>query len=280
MAHPSEFYTRYFLAMSEDRSEESVDSLNDVLTALRLPTMESYTFDEIKAKFRPPAGFANQNRSHKPTIEFMKAQEIYTLWDPTPEVKEVMQLNFHPQVRETIQLLLMPQVISAKEISMRVDRKHKFRVHPHTVDAFRHYFWNVGRCSIENWIHLLRGQPFQDHYYAALTGSRAQALWRAGFNPEIDGHSALQEVHRALFMRIDATRSMPDTKTTAQMLTSLTKEMLAVHSVLFGDGGHAEKHMEELRRFNMQRTGTKPKPLLQLVQNGSYSNDGRSDEGS
>lgn len=276
MTHPSEFYTRYLLAMSEDRAEENADSLNETLVALRLPKMESYTFDEIKANFRPPSGFDKRNRQHKPSIEFMKAQQIHSLWDPSDNVRAMMELHFHPQVKETVQILLMAQAISAKEISLRVGRKHKYSVHEETIEAFKHYFWNVTRCSTEDWIYLLRGQPLQDHYHAALTGSRAQALWRAGFNPEIDGHSALQEVHRALFMRIEATRFMPDTKATAQILTSLTKELLAVHSALFGDGGHVEKQLEELRKFNMQRTGEKPKPLLQLVQGGTYSDDGRS----
>lgn len=237
---------------------------------MQLPELLDGDFDRIENDFDPPRNFSFNNRKHKTTAEFMRVSRIYALWKPKPEESAVFELIGTPQMKETVQILLMGR-LPPDQIVGRLEHKYGKALHPRTIDTFRHYFWNVDLASADSWMTLLAKNPMRDHYLAALWGSREQALYRAGFSPKMDGKRALREAHRALALRIEATRLFPDSKTTSQMLTTMSKELVAVHHALYGEGAGIEEALQEMRKFHLQRKDSNVIPLREIAPRGNYS---------
>jgi hypothetical protein len=272
MAHPSSFYIKYLLAKGWP-STENTTTINTTLQECGLLAITEDGFDSIAASMRPPKSFYVQNRTHKPTVQFMMAEKIYSIWNPTKEDKAAVELLLLPQVRETAQILLMGHV-EPTEISERLFRKYNRRITERTVETYKHYFWNVDIASFSEWAVLLHDHPLRDHYVSSLWGSKNQALFRAGFSPSVDGKRALKEAHRNLIMRLEASRILPDTKDTATIVGKLTKELVTVHTALYGDGAGIEESMRDLKKFKMERKAGNVIPITDLAPKGNFSGSG------
>lgn len=280
MGHPSDNYIRWLLAKGWANGSESHKTIQVTLKRYGLLDISEEAFEMIKDQFSPPQTFFFQNRKHPATVAFMREQKIYALWAPKADEKFAIDLLRLPLVRETLQILLMGRV-DPEDIATRVAGKYKAAVTARTVQTYAHYFWNVDLCGFTEWSAMLHGNPLRDSYLAALVGSPNQALYRAGFSPQINGKQALRETHRALAMRIDATRRFPDTRDTALMLSALTKSLLDVHTALHGEGAGMEEMMREFLKFKMQRQKmpegqvSNVVPIRDLAKTGNYSGSGK-----
>lgn len=282
MGHPSEYYVRFLLAKGWSNGTESQKTISVTLKNYGLLDISTEAFEAIRDGFSPPPAFFFQNRKHPVTAAFMREQKVYTMWAPKPEEKAAIELIRLPLVRDAIQILLMGHV-SPEDIADRVGGKFKQEMSARTVQTYAHYFWNVDMCGFPEWSFYLHGHPLRDSYLSSLVGSPNQALYRAGFSPQINGKQALRETHRSLFMRIEATRRFPDTRDTALMLAALTKAFLDVHTALHGEGAGMEEMMKEFLKFKMERqklekgTTTKVVPIRVLAGGGNFSGSGEKD---
>lgn len=280
MAHPSERYIRFLIAQGIGTGEEETsETINTTLRTLRLPAINEEDFDNLVADMQPGFQVQWHNPRHKQTLEWTKKHEIYSLWDPGEDEQNLIELHIRPQVRETVEILLMGR-IELEDIAYRIQRKFKIDISAETIFSFRHYFWDVDKSSIAEWMVYLTsgGRWNRDHYLAALTGSKNQALWRAGFNPKVDASKILKDVHSSLAMRFEALRHMPDTKETSEMMTRYSKEISAVHQLIYGEGSQMEENIKELKKFRMQKSSNKPSSLRLIASNGTFSDDGKDKE--
>lgn len=271
MPHPATSYIKF--AVLKNWPEESVDTVNMMLTDCGFPEISTSEFDLLMQTLDPPANFSPNSKSHQPTIRYLKEQKVYTMWTKKPEAIDALALVELPQVRETVQLLLMGR-FGTKEISTRIKAKYRKTIPAKSIAAYRHYFWNPELVGMKELRSFMWTDPMRDAYVASMWGSKNQALFRAGFSPSIDGKRALKEAHRSLAMRIEATRIMPDTKDTARMLATLSKELVGVHNALYGEGAGVEDMMKELQRFVMERNAGNVVSIHDLAPKGNFSHGG------
>lgn len=271
--HPAHYYIKFML-ITEGENEENVDTVNQTLKAFNLPKVEESDYERIRASLRFPKTLAIGNRKHRPTIRFMRQEQVYSMWMMGEAEKGALELLRYPLVKETAQLLLMGRMQS-DEVVQWVDKKFLTKYDSKAIDSFRHYFWNSQLVSLEEWGFLLWGHPMRDHYLASFWGSRKQALYRAGFTPKVDGQMALKEAQRSIYMRLEATRMMSDTKDTARIIATLSKELVSVHMVLYGEGAGAEDAMKKLRQVRLQKSDAKVLPLRALAPGGNHSGSGK-----
>jgi hypothetical protein len=283
MGHPSEFYVRFLLAKGWSNGTETFKTVSVTLKNYGLLEISQEAFESIHDQFSPPPSFFFQNRKHPSTANFMREQKIYTMWAPKAEERAAVELIRLPLVREAIQILLMGHV-SPEDIATRVGGKFNQEMTARAVQTYAHYFWNVDLCGFQEWAYHLHGNPMRDSYLSSLVGSPNQALYRAGFSPQINGKQALRETHRSLAMRIEATRRFPDTRDTALMLAALTKSFLDVHTALHGEGAGMEEMMKEFLKFKMERqklvggATTNVVSIRKLAAGGNFSGSGKKED--
>lgn len=272
MPHPTQNYIKF--TVLRNWPSETVDTINYMLAGCRFPEIAVSDFDVLVQELEIPKGFNPENETHEPTIACFREHQVYSMWMGRQEAVDAVALAELPHIRETVQLLLMGR-FDAKEISARIRPKFKKNIPPKAIEAYRHYFWNPDVLGMKDLRTLLWADPMRDAYLAATWGSKNQALFRAGFNPTIDGKRALKEAHRNLYMRLESTRIMPDNKDTARTVATLAKELVTVHNALYGEGAGVEDMMKELQRFVMERNAGNVVPIHQLAPKGNYSGSGQ-----
>ena len=277
MAHPCHYYVK-FMILQGWPEEETVDTVNLTLRSFGLPEIADTEFEQIRLALEPPKSFNPMSKTHKVTVQYLKEEKVFSLWQGKKEDLAAVEIINLPQVRETIQLLLLGR-FTQKEIRLRLQKKYKKSFTEQAISVFRHYFWNSDLMGLHDIRTLMFSHPMRDPFIASMYGSQNQALFRAGFNPQIDGRAALKEAHRSLAMRVEATRMMPDNKDTSRILSALTKELVSVHNALHGEGAGVEDMMKELQRFIMERNAPNVVPIHKLAPNNNFSHGGQKDSG-
>lgn len=245
----------------------------DLLTLQLPPLLGEWELERQLKRIKLPRNFQFWNEHHKASATFMREHNIYEMWVPTDSDKRLFDLLSIKPVVDTVKLLIIGRVDMA-EIPDWVRQKHKVDIAPDTLRLFRHYFWDTDAASYDEWSIYLRGTASKHHLLSSYSGSPAQALYRAGFNPRIDGKRALTDVQRSIHFRLEATRSMPDNAETAGIISRLAKELAAIHQVLYGEGAGLE---EVLRKFQQLRMANKDPGVVDirdLAPQGNFSNSG------
>jgi hypothetical protein len=305
MSHPSSNYVRYLLVKGlaegkivdaktlakaraanprglkcdEDEALEFFcgEVIRDLITLQLPPLLGEWELERYLNQVKLPRSFQFWNPNHGSSAEFMRDQGIYEMWAPTASDKRLFDMLSLKPVVDTVKLLIMGRV-NVVEIPDWVRQKHKVDIDPETLRLFKHYFWDTDIASYDEWSVYLRSSASKHHLLSAYAGSPAQALYRAGFNPRIDGKRALNDVQRSIHFRLEATRSMPDNAETASIISRLAKELASIHQVLYGEGAGLE---EVLRKFQQLRMANKDPGVVdirKLAPHGNFSNSGVKDK--
>jgi len=277
VAHPSEYYIRFLILNGHTDPKDGLTHINKTLSHYCSPDLSEEQFREIRDDFVIPDGLVLSSKKDRKTKEFMDQQELTPLWIPDDNVKRVLLLCRTPMVIEMIQMLLfgrVPHDIIADRVSCKQELTPPLAVRD--IDLYRHFFWNYTLCSTSEWeSYLYHFGSRGDHLLAGLRCGKLQALWRAGYEPKVDGKRAIRDASRHLYFRMDASRMMPDTKETIEILTKLTKELTSVHAALSGEGAHLEEILREFRNLNMTTVAPGIQSLSDIASGGDFSNSGK-----
>jgi len=274
MSHPAWFYIKYLTIMGKysDPKSDTAGAVNETLTALKIPEIKGDVFERLKAGIKFPSKLVLSNKEHGPTIKFMKQERVHDIWNPTNGEKDVFEFLQMLQLREVVQVLLMGRLEYA-DIAEKVSTRFKMQkqIAPRTIELFSHYFWNVDILSTKEWEEVIYGDPLY-HVYKGATNGPDHALFRAGFNPQVDGKAALKNALMHIHFRVDATRILPDCKDTADILSKLSKELKSLEEALSGGGQEISNIIKELRSFQMANEVVPTKTIGDiLIAGGSVS---------
>lgn len=298
MAHPSRRYIKYLLAAewpiprvdksdpkkvyeaNKQKRDDILNSIDSALQAVSLPPMTDAQVLDVLRHFRAPDNFMFNRRDHKDSVDFMAAEGLTGMWDPGDDEKAILDIGLNAQMSQTIQFLIMGRV-GPDDIADKINLKHKPSklVTPRMVQLYHHYFWDFEAASDQEWHKMFWQSNLATAYLAILHGGREQALWRAGFDPKINDKKSMDNVYRALYLRFEGTRYMPDTRETADIMTKYSKELASIYNVLHSDGAGLEEVMRLFKGFMMETSNQEMPAISDLAQDGTYSGDGKKKEG-
>lgn len=283
MTHPSEYYVRFLLAECWGDPDHPLqfELLSETLRSYGLLEITEVGFSLIQKSFEPGDEFRFNNRKHKPTADFMRAERIHKMWRPdehmTRVLDELLGVNL---VTDIIHILLMGDV-PAKVIAHLVNKR--FRLNPaitaEMVELYHHYFWNVPTLNYAQWEDSLMYHPHKDAYLASLLCGDQQAMFRAGFNPRYDFKQALRDTHRQVTFRIQYLATKPDDKQTINNLIKLSREERALYQRMWSEGGGIKEEAKRVKEFLMEHKIPDVKRLDEFIEEqGSISDDGSVDD--
>lgn len=280
MAHPSEYYIKYLIAkrwpLGDDQWKEFLQELDDDLRKLDLPGPTNSQAKALRDDFTPPKTFRFNDKTHQETVEFMQANKIYTLWRPGEDERKMLNLLAQHRLQFKLRVLLMGDVVEdqivdslSKSFGTGSDLSVKI------IQIYKHYIWNYNRVSDTEWFDLLHRNVNRDQYLAAIRCSQDQAMWRAGFEPKVEGKEALKDAYRIIHFRLEATRWMTDTKETAEITAKYAKELVGIYNTLFAEGAGFEEMLKRFSKFLLVPEEQKIKALAEIASEGSHSESGK-----
>ncbi len=275
MGHPSQLYIKFLIAKDIAKGDQvEFSSVNLILSAFNLPQVSEDVFDRLLLEAQPLQSVRWSSPRHKYTQEWLSLLGVSELRFPSATLKKTLELQYKPQIKEVIEILTLGR-LDVSEICLRVEKRFKYSISEEVINQYAKYFWDIDNCSAAQWYALLAGMSCQDAYMAALQGTKDQALWRAGFNPQVDPRTALVETHLMVYMRLDALRNAPDTPETAALVAKYSRELVNLHSMCFGEGAQMSSTIKQLKNFVLEKRSTKAPDLRLVSSNGSYSDDGK-----
>lgn len=280
MAHPAEFFVKYNLAQAwgDEDSDMTLPVLNKMLSEFGVLGLLEVQYDYIMQDFSPPDGFKFNNVKHAPTRQFMEDEKILAMWKEDRTIQRIYLeiIDGHCMVQHDIHLLLLgrvPNDIICQKLNAKWSLSPEFT--EGMLDAYQHYFWNVGNVRMEEWSELLGMKPYKDAFMAALMCGEQQALYRAGFSPRVDGNRALKEAHRQAYFRMEALRFEPDSKSTIEAWNKISARLLNLHERLFAEGSGLADQLKQFKQIMMKRKDPNVKAMEKVINSvGSYSDDG------
>ena len=276
MAHPSSSYVKYLIVQAHARGAVSYDRIVFTLNRLDIIRVDEGEFKFILDGIKFPDNLQFWNTDHKETADFMRQLGIYDLWNPEPTMgAEFLRLLQMPPVIDTMRVLLLGH-IEAEEISEKLKFKHKVSISANAINMYRQHLWNVDGSSFSEWIYVFTYYPHDmcNMMRAAYVGTPGQALYRAGFNPVVEGKKSMKEAHRALHFRLEATRSMIDSKDTADTVAKLSREVINIYQALCGEGSGMEETLRQFKNFEMTTNKADVTPVNEIAPAGNYSRSG------
>lgn len=281
MSHPAWYYIKFLIIRGrhDDPKSDTAGAINETLIALKIPQIDGDVFDRLKATIKFPRKLMMHNKDHDTTIKFMKQERVHDIWNPVNGERGIFDFLQMSQPRETAQILLMGR-LDYGEIAEKVTTRFRLpkQIEPRVIEMMSHYFWNVDILSTKEWDTVLWGDPRAASYSGAMHGPD-HALFRAGFNPQVDGKMALKNALTHIHFRIDATRNLPDVKDTSDILSKLSKELKSLEEALSGGGQEISNIIKELRSFQMANTVMPVKTINDIIAAGGGSFSGQQDGG-
>lgn len=183
---PAEFFIKYLCS----RPGSSANDVKTYLSGMGVGLMPTATYvDEIYAEVQSklPVNYSPRDRSHRPSVRFLRKERIYGLWHSTVATKRAIALFLNGSMREVAEALLLTTMCE-EEIAKTLAFVGEVDVCAESVKEYRHYFWNTKLVSYDEWARYLTDPHIQALKLTALKSPKNPdgiklALYKIGLMP-------------------------------------------------------------------------------------------------
>lgn len=270
--HPSELFIKSLLAR-----KLNTDKIIQTLSEFGLPSIpDEYADDYLdaldKAMGAPPAPLHDE-ASHA----WLREQQIYFLIHPDSVVAACTRLLDNNAVKRDVYVSLIGRVTS-EDLSSHLQMIYDVDVSSETLRAFRHYYFDVDRMSVDDWAYVLQSMPGSDesYYESALNGGATVAAYRLGRELNISIRDAVKEAVTGLYVSLHEIRHWPASPSKVKVLSDTVGALAKAHNVISTADAELASVAHELRQFKLARNDTKPAALNALT-GGRHSGSGKKD---
>lgn len=221
-----------------------------------------------------PADFSPQDRYHTESRKFLKAEGIFTFHIQSKGVMEANQIVMNLRARFMIESLLLGR-LDPKDIAKKVNTKLATYFTEEGVDAYRHYYWQVGIIRVEDWMVLLTDtDPNKSNVIAISQVGAALALHKTGMQQQIDSKSMLRSMQEAMFFDFQEWKTKKHGGDRTKAMTYLAKAAVMVDEQLSQSDSALKDSLKAFEQFRMETEKVAVPDVRSFAPNGNFSKSG------
>jgi hypothetical protein len=279
MAHPATFFIRYLLVASDD---VGLKAINRHLVHFGLvPLKEEDLEGHISAAPPEPDDFRPWDKSHRPSVSWLRKSKIYSLVHRDAPVNEMFSVFFkEPRVREDTERMLIGGV-PYMEVAYRLQQVGK-KVSSTAIAEFQHYFWNTETMGVADWSEYFskasassRVGFMEKDFTAALHGGPELALYRTGIESELNTKDMMTGLMRELWFTFSEVKTLPLSAKKVEMLANLVRGMTKVDERLQASDTALQDVLKQFEKFKVQHDTSALPGLHDLAPAGTVSDKTR-----
>ena len=278
MAHPAEFFIKYFLILEEDIS---IDAINTNLELYGISQVTSDLVKTFKDELKDaPKDFRPWEKSHRPSITWLKKKRLYSMVHPDQGMLEMRdKILSNPRLRENIERMILGNV-SFIEAANRL-AKLGTPVSEIALSEYQHYFWNPEVMGISDWAYYIerdstrRTAASKSPYSLALLAGPEVAMYRIGVRKQLDSKKIMMDVQSELYHTFLETRTLPLSSKKVEMLTGLARGLARIDERVQAGDTALQETLKKFEKFKVLHGKATPPSLLDLAPTGSVSNRSR-----
>lgn len=273
--HPSEHFIKFLMTQQRPEAQDDKYVLM-MVTSLGYPAPASDYLIWLRTQMAPkiPAGFQPQNRYHRDSVKFLRAEGIYSLHNPDEPTREASTVVTHLRARQLIEQLLLGHM-EPKEIAKKVNAKLSEYFTTPCIEAYAHYYWNVDLLRVEEWAQLLEGYDIQkSKTLAILQMGPAMALHSAGFQQQIESKMVLREMLESLYFDFREWKTKPLSASRTKALVDISKSAAHLDERLSQADSAIKESLVAFEKFRMKHAELTVPDVKSVATEGNYTGSG------
>jgi hypothetical protein len=275
--HPSENFIKYLMT-SGHQAAPGDDWVRMMVTSLNYPAPDpaylSWLRNDLNSKI--PADFRPLDRYHADSRKFLKSEGIFGFHQQSKEVKEANEIVLNYRIRSMAESLLLGR-LEAKDVAKKINIRYGTYHTEEGIDAYRHYYWQIGIMRVEDWMVLLPN-PTDDiqkqNIIAISQVGAAMALHKTGVQQQIDSKSMLRSMQESLYFDFVEWRTKKHGGERTKSLTSLAKAAVMVDEQLSQSDSALKDSLKAFEQFRMETEKVAVPDLRSIAPGGNFSDSG------
>lgn len=275
--HPSENFIKYLMTSGHQAASDNA-WIQMMVTSLNYPApdltylqgLQNYLASKIPADFRP------HDRLHTDSRKFLREEGIFGFHQQTKDVKEANDIVLNYRARALTESLLLGR-LEARDVAKKVNSKLGMFYTEEGVDAYRHYYWQVGIMRVEDWMSLLPN-PTDDlqkqNILAISQVGASMALHKTGIQQQIDSKSMLRSMQEALYFDFMEWRTKKHGSDRTKSMTNLAKAAVMVDEQLSQSDSALKDSLKAFEQFRMETEKVAVPDVRSLAPGGNFSKSG------
>lgn len=275
MRHPAEFYIRAIII--RDPSTTDAQLLREIEQRGFLEPQQNYLgFLRAEIAAAPqPNPFQPFNKLHRPSMQYLRDQQVYEMFFPTGGVEEAMSYLTDPAKRMQVEQIIMSR-LDIRSVASKVNRKNNWFLTEDGISAYRHFFWNLKLLTFDQWgRYLYERSSLYDRYMTLLQADTKLALFHLRLDQTIESKRMIQRAQEIAYFALEEVNQLPGVRADkVKAIGILGKTITDCHNALSTSDMALSGVLKEFERFRMENPLSSPPPIHQLAPGGNFSGSG------
>jgi hypothetical protein len=275
--HPANYFVKYVILANPTYSDPEVNKILRDWGFLD-PTDPKY-FAWMRSDISPPPNFDPANKLHRPSMKFLREEKVYDIFYPGDAMQEAWDILSNPEKRLVVEQVLLAR-LDTKDASYRINKKQNWYLTAKGLELFRHYFWNVGLLTFDEWGRYLYGRAaLYERYMSLLQGSKNLAYFHLRLDQAMESKHMLKRAQEICFFTLEEAAQKPGTGIEkVKAITTLTKSLVDCHNALSTSDMALKDVLSQFENFRMKHPEVAPPSIRTLAPHGNYSDSGVEEE--
>lgn len=273
LKHPAEYYLR-FLLIKEPGSTNAELEKKLVEAAILTPDTRYYEFLRQKLHGVPEL-FDPYNRTHRPSMRYLREQRVMELFHPTPSTMMAYEILTNPQARQVVEQVLCSRM-DLKEAASRINKQMNWHLTADGIELYGHFFWNVKLLSFDEWGRFLYGRSsLYERLMGQLQGNTALAMHHLRLEQTLDSKAMIRRAQEIAYFTLEEVNQKPGTAPDkVKAIGVLGKTIIECHGALSTSEMAMKDVLKEFEKFRMVNPEKPAVDILALAPGGNFSNSG------
>lgn len=274
--HPSEYFIKYLLTLPRPEAQDDKWVTMGV-EALGFPPPEGTYLSRLREKLYAnlPANYEPTNRYNRPSVRFLREEQIWSLHNPDDAVKLAVTILWNFRVRKLVEQLLLGR-LEAKDVAKKVNARTGEYQTTASIRAYSHYYWNCSLLKITEWAEFFEQYDSQESSkaLAVLHNGPAMALHMTGFQQNLESKNMLKEVQEGMYFDFRDWQSQPRSLDKTKAMTSIARSIANVDVRLSEADTALRDSLRAFEQFRMEHQKQQVPSIEDVAPVGNFSDSG------
>lgn len=275
MRHPAEYFLRFLIIRDSTTTDAQLLRELDVRGFLE-PQQNYLGFlrQEVLSD-PPPQAFNPFNRQHRPSMQYLRDQQVYEMFHPTPGVQEAFSYLADPAKRMQVEQIIMSR-LDVRSVAAKVNKRHGWFLTEDGIAAYRHYFWNLKMLTFDQWgRYLYERSSLYDRYMALLQAPKELALFHLRIDQTIESKAMIKRAQDIAYFALEEVNQIPGVRQDKiKAIGILTKSITDCHNALSTSDMALSGVLKEFERFRMEHPIPVTPTIHELAPGGNFTGSG------
>lgn len=276
MKHPAEAFIKYLLIREPGITDAIIlKTLADWSILAPIREEREVYIGFLRQDIDPPEGFNAADRTHRPSMQFLRRQGVYELFFATPAVEEAWDILAHPEKRQVVEQILMAR-LHLNQAALKVNKTKNWHLSAAGIEKYKQFFWNVDLLSFDEWGKFLyERSSMYDRHIALLRAPPELAYFHLRVEQQLEAKEMIKRGMEIAYYNLEEVNLQPGTKSDKiKAIAMLNKTLVDSHAALSTSDMALKEVLKEFERFRMVHTQVSPPDIRKLAPAGNYSGSG------